>query len=240
MFQALVKVKEVLKKDPWILVFGSLPPIISLIMFYFLGNLVFGNLLTYGKEQIEGYLTSSGWSTFFYWLIAGFLTAVFFLLVNWFFFLIVSIIASPFNDLISSRTERVISGQNPESINDSISVMLKNFVRTILTEVKKVLLIIIVSLIALVLSAFPLFAPVGAVLSSHLMAASFLDYSWSRHNMGVKDCVSHIKGNLFIYTICGAAFLLLVSVPLVNILILPFGAIFFTILFHQNKRLISE
>ena len=240
MFHALVQVKEILKKDKWIIVFGSLPAFISLIMFYFLGDFIFGNVLTYGKGQIESYLTSEGWSTFLYWIIAGFLTAIFFLLVNWFFFLIVSIIASPFNDLISSRTERILIGEQPIAINESVSVMLKKIVATVFTEIKKVLLIITVSLIALIFSFFPLFAPIGALLSSILMAASFLDYSWSRHGMKVRECVGHVKGNFIIYALTGGGCLLLVSVPLVNILILPFGTIFFTILFHENKRLVSE
>lgn len=235
MFESLIKVKEVLKRDPWIILFGCIPPVISLILFYFLGSFIFGNVLEYGQGQIEGYLESAGWSKFFYYLIAGFLTAIFFLLINWFFFLLVSIIASPFNDLISSRTERIIIGQNPESINDSVREMLKDFFKTIFTEIKKVTLIVIVSLIALLFSVFPLFAPVGAVLSAHLMAASFLDYSWSRHKLSAKECFAHIKSDLFIYTITGGIFLMLVSVPLLNLFILPLGAIYFTILFHSKK-----
>ena len=86
------------------------------------------------------------------------------------------------------------------------------------------------------MSFFGILAPISILIFSILMAVGFLDYSWSRKDLKFKDCLKDLKGSIFIYTLSGGMFLLLVTVPIVNLFVLPFGVVYFTVLFTMNSK----
>jgi CysZ protein len=227
------------KKDKWIPLFSMVPVVIGALTYTFLGRYLFTDLLGVGKEWIENSVSSSGWSSIFYYLIVGFLSIAFYFLVSWTFILVVSLVASPFNDIISSRVEKVLIGKDPDEVSLSFKRLLANLGATLLNELKKITLIIVLSLFGFFISFVPVLAPVGILISAILMSVSFLDYSWSRKSMSAKECVGELKKHFISYTLMGGAFLALMSIPFLNIFVIPFGVVYFTTL-HTQSNLESQ
>jgi CysZ protein len=223
------------KKDKWIALFSLVPVTIGALIYIFLGKYLFTDLLGMGKQWIESSVSSSGWSSVFYYLIVGLLSIAFYFLVNWTFILIVSLIASPFNDIISSRVEKVLVGKKPDDVSHSFKRLFGNLAETLLNEIKKIALIVVLTLTGFFVSFIPILAPAGILISALLMSVSFLDYSWSRKNMKTKECVSEVKKNFITYSIMGGAFLTVMSIPLFNIFVIPFGVVYFTTLHTKGS-----
>jgi len=78
-------------------------------------------------------------------------------------------------------------------------------------------------------------APIGIGISAFLFAISFLDYSWNRHEMAFGACVKQVGGQFFTYLGSGLVFLFLLSVPIVNLFMMPFAAVYFTVLFTRQR-----
>ena len=85
------------------------------------------------------------------------ITILFFFAINWTFFLVVSLLASPFNDIISSRVEKKLLGQSLDGMGDEFNGFFSKIGFIIFNETKKVVFIIFLSLISLGLSFFPYF-----------------------------------------------------------------------------------
>lgn len=226
---------KMFKEDKWISILSLVPIIVGGTIYYFLGSYIYGDVLDMGKAWIETSVNSNGWGSFLYYIMVGILTIGFYFLLSWSFVLVVSGIASPFNDIVSRRVERVLAGEIPESISASLTRMSARFMSTIVNEIKKITFIVILSLLALIVSFIPMLAPIGVIISAVLLAVGFLDYSWSRHNMHFRDCVNDIRKHLFSYGIMGGVFLALISIPIVNLLLLPFGVVYFTVLFIDRN-----
>jgi len=226
---------KMFKEDKWIPIFSLVPVIVGATIYYFLGGYIYGDVLNMGKAWIETSVNSSGWGSFLYYIMVGILTIGFYFLLSWTFVLVVSGIASPFNDVVSRRVEKVLAGEVPEDIAASLSRMSLRFLGTIVNELKKIAFIIVLSILALVVSFIPMLAPIGVVISAILLAVGFLDYSWSRHGMHFRDCVNDVRKHLFSYGIMGGVFLALISIPIVNLFLLPFGVVYFTVLFTDKN-----
>ena len=221
------------KEDKLIILLSLVPVIVGLAFYYYLGNFFYVDLLTFGNEYLSSNVTNRNVGGVLSWILTGLLTIVLFFLVNWTFVLFVSIVASPFNDLISGRVERVIKG----TISDSLDRerFFKKFFQTIFNEAKKISLIIILSLIAFIIGMF--FPPLAFIISALLLAVSFLDYSWSRKELSFGECLSNIKGSFLSYLFTGSAFMALISIPIVNLLVLPYAVVYYSVLYYSKEQI---
>ncbi len=222
------------RKDKWITIFSLVPVIVGIVLYYLFGSYLYGDLLDQGRAYIEQSVSSGGWSQFFYWLLVGILVIAFYFLLSWTFVLVVSGIAAPFNDLISNRVERVVLGQVPEDVGKSFERLTTRLVKTLINEAKKITFIIILNLLAFALSFIGVLAPISMMISALLLAVGFLDYSWSRNDFTFRECLTDIRTSFFSYGIMGGVFLVLITIPGVNLFILPFGVVYFTVL-HVKK-----
>ena len=213
-----------------------MPIVIGTLIYLVFGNYIYGDLLDAGKSYIKERFSSGGLGEFLIWILIGLLTVAFYFVLSYTFVLVVSIFASPFNDLISSRVEHLLVEQKPVDITISFNRMMKSLMFTVINELKKIILILILNIIAFAMSFFGILAPISILIFSILMAVGFLDYSWSRKDLKFKDCLKDLKGSIFIYTLSGGMFLLLVTVPIVNLFVLPFGVVYFTVLFTMNSK----
>lgn len=216
------------KRDKWILILSFLPVAIGAAFYFLAGSLIFTDLLGWMNEYFSGMVNvGQTGSTIIEWILTGLLSIIFFFVVNFTFVLLVSILSSPFNDMISSRVEAALGHRQQESIGVGIKFMLKNIFKTLSTEIKKVLLILIISILNLILGIF--IPPMGIIISALLLSVSFIDYSWARHDLGLRECIKNYKNGLFSYGIGGLVFMFLISLPVVNLFALPFAVIHFTV-----------
>jgi uncharacterized protein involved in cysteine biosynthesis len=98
-------------------------------------------------------------------------------------------------------------------------------------EIKKFLVLMFLNFIGIVCSFFPGGQIISFSLSVFLLGFQFLDYSWSRHNYGVGQLMGDYFSNIFTYGFAGLFLYLLIGVPFLNILIMPFCVVHFTVLF---------
>jgi uncharacterized protein involved in cysteine biosynthesis len=130
----------------------------------------------------------------------------------------------------------LVQGKTPEDVTASFKAAFGRIIKTIINEVKKISFIIFLTIVAFLISLFPLLVPVSVAIYAILLAFQFLDYSWCRHDLKLSKCLKDIKGSLIPYLLGGGFFLFLMSVPIVNILSLPLAVVFFTSLFTENRQ----
>lgn len=223
------------KKDKWILFFAFIPVIIGALLYGAIGSYLYTDILAMGSSWIKNKITSDTFGTFVVYFMVTILTIAFYLITWWTFTLIVSVISSPFNDVLSRRVERALLGKEADTLGESLSDIAKGFLSSIFNEIKKISLILVLTIIAFFLSFVPLLTPISMILSSYLMSIAFLDYSWSRKSLRVSACINVLRKGFLVYSLSGFIFLGLVAVPLVQFFVIPLGVIFYTILYTQRS-----
>lgn len=218
------------------LILAIIPIVIGIVLFTVFGSWVYGSLMDQGQAYIEHYVSEGSMGKIVYYLVATILTIMLYFVINWTFVLIVTILASPFNDMLSSRTEKKLKGEELESFSESFVKITKNFILTIFNEIKKVGFILILSVISFVLGYIPLLTPISVFITVLLLAIGFLDYSWSRHNIVFKSCLNDVRKNLLNYSLGGGFFFVLVSIPVINLIVSPWATSYFTILWVKNNE----
>ncbi|MBT3585709.1 MAG: hypothetical protein HN509_12465 [Halobacteriovoraceae bacterium] len=225
----------VFRKDKIIILFSAVPVFVGIALYYFLGDWIFTDVRAWGQGWIEGNLSAGTLGTVLTWVLTAILSIIMYFVVNFTFVLVVSIFACPFNDLISTRVEKIMGGEEPEALSITLKKVMGRALFTLINELKKVSFILILTAVAFGLSFFPILAPVSVIISAFLLAVSFLDYSWSRHTFKFSNCLGDVKNNFFTYGFSGAIFLSLITIPFVNLLALPYGVIYFTVLFSRSN-----
>lgn len=219
---------DILKSDKKIIFLSLIPVAIGFLCYYFLGGYVFGDLKTIGIEYLSQYVDMTGWVGSIF---KGILAVLFAVLVNFTFFIFVSIIAAPFNDLISARVEKVYGTSQLE--DQSFADTLKKLPTIAKNEGKKIFFIVLISIINIIISFF--FPPASFLLAGLILAISFVDYSWSRNELTFGDCFGDLKKGFLAYLLGGVAFMLLISIPIINLFFLPLAVVFFTVIYCELR-----
>jgi len=225
-----------LRKDKILLFFSIIPAFIGISLYALVGHWIFNKFLSISRPLIDSHIQNQNLGVLFYYFIVAIFGFILFFIVNWTFFLAVSVISSPFNDLISARVELLSGGNPPEDWEKSWRKLTKRAFKIIFNEGKKVILILILTFMALILNFIPILAPISLVISAALMSVQFLDYNWSRHDMNVRSCLNDFRKNFLPYTVSGLAFSVLMTIPIVNLLFLPLAVIFYTNLWNQKRN----
>ena len=208
---------RMLFQDKWILLLSLIPVGIGIGMFTWFG----AEAVSWGEAQGQEWANSFSWGgEYIRYLVKFVIIFLIAVMVNYTFVLFISVLASPFNDAISSRVANIVVGEQPEAIKETFSRMMKGFVKTILNEAIKISIIIGLSALAFGLSFIPILVPISLGLSALLFASEFLDYSWGRNSQPVKKCASELIVNVVPYLGGGFLMMALVAVPFVNLLVL--------------------
>lgn len=223
-----------LKRDKGLLLLGLVPIIIGVIVYSFVGKLIYGDFLAYLNSHLEGQIGSEGWFEVVKVFITALITLLFYFLISWTFISVVGIFACPFNDLMAGRVEKLYLGQQTSEAGTSLKRMFSLLIYTVFNELKKVFFVMTLTLVGIVLSF--IFPPIGIVFSSILIAVSFVDYSWGQHDFNVRNCLKNYARSFWVYTISGAIFMFWVAVPVINLLALPFGVVYFSLLFVKKEN----
>jgi len=225
-------------KDPINISLAIIPTLISLI--FYIGLIV---LIASNFDQLTLFLATyipnqdvAGWVG----KILGFIFILFiFLLINWTHIILVGLISTPFNSLLSARIEAQFF-QRPieQDRSRTLKEVFKNFFKTIRGEFLKFLFIFVLSILAILLNIIPFFYPIALVLLSLLMSVQFLDFTWSRNNLKFSDCLKDIFNSFFSYLFSGFLFLIFMTIPFINSIIPAVATSYMTILWlMKNKKI---
>lgn len=228
-------------KDPINFILFIIPALLSILIYIILGYYFLTSSLDWAQSLIFKYVVSKNNGMMLYYVITGLLMFLFYLLVSWTFILLIGLISAPFNDIMSRRIEQkmrgiAVSGDRSKTIKSVFSGILK----TLVNELKKILVILIITAIATVLNFIPILYPIALILLALLMSSQYLDYTWSRHDMPAGQCFKDLLKFAPSYALSGMMFLVLIAVPFINALVPAIATSYYTVLWNKRQaKLIS-
>lgn len=227
---------RLITRDPVNLFLALVPTIMALFIYLFAVVWVFKRA-DYFTVLLMDYIPSQDAAGVLGIILTGILILFVFLVMSWTFVIVVGLIASPFNSMLSSRIETILAGKPvTEDRKKTLSAMALDLGRTFGNEIKKLVFIALVAAFAFVLNLFPLFYPIGLFLVSILFAVQFVDYSWSRHDLGAGTCIGDVFRNIIPYSASGFLFLLLVTIPIINAFVPALATSYFTVLWLKRQK----
>jgi CysZ protein len=155
------------------------------------------------------------------------------------FTLLANLIGAPFNGLLSERVEAHLTGQSLDSPQGWLP-LLKSVPRQMMSEVSKLVYLIICIVPLLVLQFIPivnLIAPFLLFLfGAWMFAIEYLDYPLGNHGALFRDVRQSLRKRRSAAFGFGSAVALLSMVPLVNLFIMPIAVAGATALYVDHLR----
>lgn len=231
------KARKLIFSDRVSFFLAAIPVFIGICVYSVFGKIFYSNVMNFGQTYIEKVTNNGDVGGIIYHLVSAILAIVLFFIVNWTFVIVVTIIASPFNSILSERIEKTLLGEELPSFNESFKLVASGFVSSLANEMKKLGLIVTLSIVSLIATAIPFLTPISFAITITLLIIEYLDYSWSRHNLLVKDCKNDLRKNIFKYAFGGLIFFLLITIPIINLVVPSLATVYFTILWIGNNEL---
>jgi CysZ protein len=231
---------RLITRDPVNLFLAVIPTAMALFLYLLIIVYIFQRA-DYFSVLVMDYMPSAETAGIVGIILTGILILFVFLVMSWTFVILVGLIAAPFNSMLSSRIETMLAGKPvTEDRKKTLAAMAVGIGVTFKNEIKKLVFIALVAAFAFVLNLFPLFYPVGLFLVSILFAVQFVDYSWSRHDLGAGACMGDVLRNIIPYSLSGFLFLLLVTIPIINAFVPALATSYFTVLWLKRQKKIPS
>lgn len=174
------------------------------------------------------------WSALFYLLIA--LAVALLLLVEVYLFALVgNLLACPFMEILSRRVEEAVASAPPES-SGGLRAVLGEIIRVGLLQIRKLLLYLAVLALLLLINLLPgvgalAYAVLAWAVTSYFLVLEFLDYPLDRRRLNLRQKLAYVWRLRFTGLGFGAALFVLGMIPVLNITLLPMGAVGATLLY---------
>ncbi|OGQ96835.1 MAG: hypothetical protein A2521_04895 [Deltaproteobacteria bacterium RIFOXYD12_FULL_57_12] len=171
------------------------------------------------------------------WLVAILLTTI---LTFFSFAALGSLIASPFNDILSERTEEILAGQT-RGEPFVFRVFLKDMRRILADESKKILLFILGMALIFLLNLLPglgslLYAVLSVCWTIFFLVVEYTGYVFGRKHMDFRTQRRFIFSRKSLFLGFGSGQLLLMAVPFLQFCSIPLGVVAATRLWHENTE----
>ncbi len=222
-------------RHPRLTVYAAIPFLVNLLLFtgfFFFSLRYFNTWLEKLMPQGEAW----------YWVVLTYLATVVFglallLLIGFTFTLAANIIASPFNDALSAKTETLVRGRET-SAPFSLPGIIRETGRTVLEEVKKIVFYLAAMACLLLLNLIPvagqiLYVILGTLLTITWLALEFLDYSLSRNQYRFGEKLKFIKLHIFPVFGFGLGVFVVLLIPVINLFLIPMAVVAATLLYVE-------
>lgn len=205
----------------------SLAPILSAVIIFSVSiYLLLAGLWTFVHSALLSAVSSYSGIIFVLAAILA-LSAVAFFSVSMLTFLM-SLLASPFNDILAEKTEHVIG------IKEVPHWSVGRFVRVFWMDLRKSVLTLFTSVVFSIGMLLPVANVLFFIGLSLLHTFTFITYPQSRRELGLLQSLRWIRANFFLSLGFGITTLILFSIPVVNFFALPISVVGGTLLFCQN------
>ncbi len=216
-----------INQHPGMVRFVLIPFLINVIVFSLVVYFGFGAFQEFVQSAIP---QADAWYWFLlnYFLLglAGLLTLV---MVFFTFTVVGSLISSPFNDILSERTEEIISG-GKDNTPFSWALFMKDAQRTIVSEARKIGMFVSGMLVILLLHLLPV---VGSVLSSVLsvlwtiffLVVEYTGYVFARKRIEFRKQRGIIMSRFSMMLGFGTAVFCILVIPFFQFLCIPLGVV---------------
>ncbi len=171
--------------------------------------------------------------SYFLWTVAILMTMV---LVFFGFTVTGAIISSPFNDILSEKTEELLTG----IINEEpfvFRVFLKDSLRTVLDESKKIIIFVFFMALLLPLNLVPggtlPYSILSVLLTIFFLAVEYTGYVFSRKHLVFRDQHRFIFTRKFLMLGFGTGVMGVLAVPFLQFFCIPLGVVGATQLWYD-------
>ncbi len=214
-------------KNPSLYKYVAIPFIINVIVF---SAAIYWGLDLFTNLTGQYFSAHGAW----YWqilaavvkLFAGLITLV----VVFFVFTVVgNLIAAPFNDVLSERTEQLLTG-NLIIEPFSLTQIAKDFWRVMFDEVRKISIFILLMLVALLFNFLPgvgslIYAVLSVVLTLYFLVIEYTGYVFGRKHLCFKDQRKFIAQNRLGALGFSVAVMCMLFIPFVQFLTIPIAVV---------------
>ncbi|MDY0270836.1 sulfate transporter CysZ [Trichloromonas sp.] len=183
------------------------------------------------------------WATLYYflWILAGVVTTV---VVFFSFTVIGNLIASPFNDLLSERTEDLIAGQRNEE-TFSLVTFGRDAFATLAVEVKKISIFVIMMLALLLLNLLPVigslfYSVLAVLLTLFFLVVEYMGFVFSRKRLNFAEQRRYIFARKTTMLGFGVGILALLAIPFLQFACIPVAVVSATRLWCEDEGFSSD
>lgn len=197
--------------------FVLIPLVINAALFSLAAKLLSDQLDIWLEKLLPGWL---GWLE---WLIVPLFWITMALIVFYTFTVLANLIAAPFNSLLSSRIEALLTGKKPQDINSDSFFRL--MARTTKSEIQKILYAVkwfIPLIIITIIPVINIVAPFLWILfAAWFFALEYNDYPLANRGMFFEEVKTYNRKNRMRSLGLGSAVFILTSIPVVNFFVMP-------------------
>ncbi len=209
-----------------------------------INTVIFALLIGLGATQFElllnQMLPEDHWLDFLRWLLWPLFALTFVLIIFYTFTVVANLIASPFNDLLAQKVERLLSGQQPEEGSSSWRQVVKGIGPALMGEWRKIvyfLMRVIPLLVLFVIPGLNVIAPfLWLLFSAWFLTLQYVDFPMGNHNIPFDQQQERLKQQRMTALGFGGALTLMMMVPLLNFVAMPAAVAGATILWHERLR----
>ncbi len=202
---------------PGIKRFVLIPFFINAGLFYLAIDLLRNQMNTWLEQLLPN------WLSWLEWLILPLFWVAILLIVFYTFTVIANLIAAPFNSLLSSRIEVMLTGKQPKDINSDS--FFKLMIRTTKSEIQKILYaikwfipLIIITFIPVINIAAPF---LWILFAAWFFALQYNDYPLANRGCYFEQVKIYNRKNRMSALGLGTATFILTSIPIVNFFAMP-------------------
>jgi CysZ protein len=174
--------------------------------------------------------------SYFLWIVAILVTMV---LVFFSFTVIGAIIASPFNDILSEKTEELLTGI-PHEEPFVFKIFLKDAFNTVKDESKKILIFVILMVFLLPLNFLPggslPYSVLTILLTIFFLVVEYTGYVFYRKHKTFREQRSFIFSQKFLMLGFGTGVMGVLAVPFLQLICIPLGVVGATQLWYDLSR----
>ena len=202
---------------PGIKRFVLIPLSINLALFTLATKLLTDQLDTWINQLLPT------WLSWLEWLIWPLFAIALFLIVFYTFTIIANLIAAPFNSLLSSRIEALLTNQTPEEVNTDRFLTL--VIRTMQSELKKIFYAIKWFIPLIIITVIPVINVISPFLwmifAAWFFALEYHDYPLANRGLFFEEVKAFNRNNRMRSLGFGLAVFLLTSIPFINFFTMP-------------------
>lgn len=183
-----------------------------------------GVSFTYFDDWIDGVMGwFPDWMSALYWLIWVIAFIVVLVMLLFCFTFVANIISSPFNAVLSMKVEQSLTGKAPVSTVSPWMVLPRTVAREIgklIYMLPRLLLLILITIIPVINTVSPF---LWVLFGAWMMAIQYADYGADNNDLSFRDLKLALRRTRLHAIMFGLPAYLLLTVPLVNLILMPVG-----------------
>jgi CysZ protein len=223
-----------IKHHPTLLKYIIVPFFINFVVF---SGAVYWGLSFFNSIVVHYIPQGDAWYwvilSYFLWTVAILVTMV---LVFFGFTVVGAIIASPFNDILSEKTEELLTGL-PNEEPFVFIIFLRDAIQTVADESKKIIIFVLLMLFLLPLNLLPggslPYSALSILLTVFFLVVEYTGYVFSRKHQTFKDQKRFIFSHKFLMLGFGVGVMGVLAIPFLQFFCIPLGVVGATQLWHD-------